>query len=879
MSQLFGRRVLAGLSVAGALVACGPPVGTADLSMRFNPGAIDDQGQQAEVLVQAVNEAGQPGSGSVTISAAAGNLKASAATVTLDSNGEGSAIFTCAAAADPNCKGQVKVTVDWAQTKGTVTATKNIQVGPVLSGTDGGSDAGTPTFNECLAVPNELVILGGTGPWPARTEVTPPASFSSVQGPTYQIYIQAGPWSTVFVAPNRVTLTVGHYYNAALAEDATYDQTGLRVGRLGLGCSTVSGNFEIERLTRFMDGGMSEFAATYAQKCDGADQVTGCIHFTSPLLLPGGSSDGGSTNGVSLALEKPTLVVGTADKLDVTVTVKTPTGAPVVGTSVDFATTLGSFAMASGTLTVSGMTDAAGIAKATLFVAGASTGTAVVTATALNTPVTGSVGFVSVASIVVQPDPSVKSALGTQAGGRETTTPVLFKILDANNQPASGVGVTFAIGPGSPGGATVTPVATSAPTGVVGTTLQSGDSVGPVSVVATVTATIGQSSPITATATIQITGGKPSFRGLTVDCAKKNLAALTKPGTANGVPTRSLITQCSAGLADRFGNVVGLPTPVSWFAERGTITPALSAATGLAISPYDTTSNFLPNDTTPLASPAEPSNGTKNPRDMLISIIAVVAGEEEFSDGNSNGKWDPGEWFLDLPEPFVDENDNQQWDPGEAFIDTQRLNCTTGLVEPPNNKWDPPNGCWDNNTQIWATTHVIWTGSLTQPIQFAQPPPWLVPANTVRQIPFTWADPWFNPIANEGATMTATLIGTRGSAVVSAPGLPGDGLGLSIAYEKVEATESAAGSGIFTLSGICDTSKPNPTNPLTRCLSRYRFTAFGTGNAAQLQLTGGTPQPLLPDGGTPPPTPAIIHITGQNMFFTPASEDDPANFE
>ncbi len=745
MSRSFNRAALVAVLSAGLIWGCsGGDMGVADLAISFNPGSIDNQGQSSTVTFTATDELAKPGTGSVNVTSAAGSL-AAGQSLTLDSDGKATVMFSCPGGADAGCNGFVKISGDWSHKGASVTASKNIVVKAADAGIDGGSDGGS-------------------------------------------------------------------------------------------------------------DGGVKD----------------------AGMLL----ADGGFAFPVALTLQKPSLVVGTGDKTDVTATVTDGlTGAPQAATPVTFGTSLGSFAATAGTSTVMVTTDANGVAKTTLFVAGGSAGTAAVSAQALGTTAGINVPFVSVASIVVQPDPSVKSTLGTQAGGRETTTPVLFKVLDANNQPANGIQVTFTIGSGSPGGASVTPSAASNMLGIVNTTLQSGDVVGAVSVVATVTATVGQPSPITATATIQITGGKPSFRGLVVDCAKKNLGALTKPGSENSVPTRSLTTPCSANLADRFGNVVGLATPVSWFAERGTITPSTSGPNGIAVSPYDTTSNFPPNDTTALTSPAEPTNGTKNPRDMLISIIAVVSGEEEFSDKNSNGKWDPGEWFLDLPEPFVDENDNQQWDPGEAYIDTQRLNCTTGLVEAPNNKWDPPNGCWDNNTQIWATTHVIWSGTLAQPIAFAQPPPWFVPVNTVRLINFTWSDPWFNPMANDGAAMGVTLTGLRGSAVVNAPGLPGDGLGLGIAYEKVEATETAAGSGVFTVNGICDTSKPGPTNPLTRCLARYRFTQFGRGNNAQLQLTGSTPQPLLPDGGVAPPTPATIHITGQNTFFTPASEDNIANFE
>ena len=343
-----------------------------------------------------------------------------------------------------------------------------------------------------------------------------------------------------------------------------------------------------------------------------------------------------------------------------------------------------------------------------------------------------------------------------------------------------------------------------------------------------------------------------------MDCARKNLAALTRPSIP---PTRGVNTECRAQLADRFGHLVGLPTQVGWLAERG----------------YTAGSNSLPNDTVPLTTPSEPVNGMFNPRDTIISIIAVVDGEEEFTDVNANGKWDPGEWFVDLPEPFVDDNDNQKLDIGEQFLDTDRFDCVTGAALPRNSKWDPPNGCWDVNLKIFATTHVAWTGAFARPIEFALPPPWTVAAGTQRTLDFTWSDPYFNQMSIDGPSISTGLIGSFGGAAINAPTLLVDGLGgHTIVYEKVEATESAAGSGVFNVTGPCITSQPGPTNPLTRCLSRYRFSSFGRGNAAQLVLTGQGP---FPDGGVPPATSATIRITGQSLYFPPVAQQFTATFE
>lgn len=88
-----------------------------------------------------------------------------------------------------------------------------------------------------------------------------------------------------------------------------------------------------------------------------------------------------------------------------------------------------------------------------------------------------------------------------------------------------------------------------------------------------------------------------------------------------------------------------------------------------------------------------------NPRDNVVSMIAVTAGEEGYIDANNNGTWDTGEQFDDLTEPFVDANDNGTWDADERFIDVNG-----------NKQWDGKNGQWDANTLIWVQERILWTG-------------------------------------------------------------------------------------------------------------------------------------------------------------------------
>lgn len=152
---------------------------------------------------------------------------------------------------------------------------------------------------------------------------------------------------------------------------------------------------------------------------------------------------------------------------------------------------------------------------------------------------------------------------------------------------------------------------------------------------------------------------------------------------------------------------------------------------------------FVPRPEPRRADPIRPGI-TLNPRDNLVSIIAVTAGEEAFDDNNNNGQWDQGEPFVDLTEPFVDNNDNGTWDPNERFVDTNG-----------DGKWNGKNGTFDASTLIWVQERILWTGW----------PHALDRRDTVRQISpapgtaihiahfssarstFLVADPWYNRIA------------------------------------------------------------------------------------------------------------------------------------
>ncbi len=174
--------------------------------------------------------------------------------------------------------------------------------------------------------------------------------------------------------------------------------------------------------------------------------------------------------------------------------------------------------------------------------------------------------------------------------------------------------------------------------------------------------------------------------------------------------------------------MLGVATQVAFYSEAGsfgppTTTPAFGAkGAGTAIDFLEVTGGTLPWDVKPFGPVAtgefsttyldQCGNLTHNPRDGLVTVIAIAYGEEGFIDVNGNGTYDgpgsaalagtpyavKGEPFIDMGEPYIDANDNGVYDLGETFIDVNG-----------NGKYDGPNGKWDANTVIWAETRILYS--------------------------------------------------------------------------------------------------------------------------------------------------------------------------
>jgi hypothetical protein len=333
---------------------------------------------------------------------------------------------------------------------------------------------------------------------------------------------------------------------------------------------------------------------------------------------------------------------------------------------------------------------------------------------------------------------------------------VRFRLLDAQGLPLAGQTVDFSLQNQVHDGITLSPTSVQSiqGSGYAETQVVVSTRVNSVIVVATAGDKQVTSPPITFAGTV------PSAKQLTFQCGP---ISGTASGGRHAIgaydETRNLIAgvklECTAHTGDRNGDGVS-GALVSFLTEAGTIAPTQTSVTDVVgnatvlyktseplpqevdpgvftwsptnddthtgeylaplwMHPYEWVENpFLQATTAPvnrvptLREPHRPDpirflpDGTRyqnNPRDNLVTMIAVTTGEEAFEDYNNNGKYDPGEPFDDLTEPFVDSNDNGTWDEGELFIDVNG-----------NKVWDGKNGKWDSSTLIWVEERILWTG-------------------------------------------------------------------------------------------------------------------------------------------------------------------------
>jgi hypothetical protein len=122
-------------------------------------------------------------------------------------------------------------------------------------------------------------------------------------------------------------------------------------------------------------------------------------------------------------------------------------------------------------------------------------------------------------------------------------------------------------------------------------------------------------------------------------------------------------TDVTMSLADRQGNPVPDGTAVNFVTEAGVMIPPVCYTGGVkdpVTGVYSAPGNSQCSVTIRSQAP--------RPIDGRVSILAYVAGEEDFVDRNFNNVYDAGDTFTDLGNAFRDDNENLTFDAGEFSV-------------------------------------------------------------------------------------------------------------------------------------------------------------------------------------------------------------------
>lgn len=243
----------------------------------------------------------------------------------------------------------------------------------------------------------------------------------------------------------------------------------------------------------------------------------------------------------------------------------------------------------------------------------------------------GSIQFVSAT-------PTTIALKGMSSSGLTESSTVVFKVLDSVGSPIVGKTVTFALSTSVGGLALSTTSATTIAGGLVQTNVQSGNVHTTVGVIATIT--VGSTTISTQSVSLTVTTG-------IADQDSFSLAAVTLNPEAASID--GVTDEFTARLADRFNNPVPDGTAVAFYTSGGSIQGSCTTVNGACSVNWT----------------------SQNPRttDGVAAILAVAIGEESFADNNSNGVFDAGDTFTDMPEAFLDNDQSGGYTAGDFFVD------------------------------------------------------------------------------------------------------------------------------------------------------------------------------------------------------------------
>lgn len=260
------------------------------------------------------------------------------------------------------------------------------------------------------------------------------------------------------------------------------------------------------------------------------------------------------------------------------------------------------------------------------------------------------------------------SSISLQGGGGQTSSTIVFKVLDASGNPVPNAHVQFSPNT-TVGGITLSPAsATTGKTGEAQTVLQAGTQHTTVRITAQTTGqggtTISTQSP-----GIAISTGLPTEKHFSLSVASH--------AVAGAFDIDGLTDKVTVILSDRYGNPVPDGTSVAFTTNAGQIQPSCVTTNGECHVTW-TSSNPRP-----MGPPSDPLSVLGH-----AEVLAYTTGEESYTDANGDGVIDQGDQFSlypgasgskdqflgvpsqdDIGEVYMDQNENGKYDPGEFFFD------------------------------------------------------------------------------------------------------------------------------------------------------------------------------------------------------------------
>ncbi len=393
------------------------------------------------------------------------------------------------------------------------------------------------------------------------------------------------------------------------------------------------------------------------------------------------------------------------------------------GTNVNFEVNNTALGTVVSSASVSGTS---GIAQATFSAGTTTAGTVTITATSGSISGTTTIDVVSAAAGSIEFDSAEPQVIVIKGSGGEETSIVSFLVKDTNGDPVVGSQTVTMVLSGPNGGEYIGSVegTTTLDVGTVNgyatVVLHSGTVPGTV----TITATVDSTSLSTSSGVIAIGGGIPSEGHFSLATTIRNLEGFAYDG---------ITADISARIADRYGNFNVLEgTSVSFYSECGAIDRAVNLDSEGEGSVVFRTQQPVPEDVLPTTGSADyialeqaiiddysdylgvTITDSNNPRDGLCTIVAVVDGEEEFTDANADGLYDSGESFDDTYDDIhLDMDDDSEaivfggesagfpYDSSfEDLIVDRNLDGT----------FDGMNNVWDSNKRISQTIKILYTG-------------------------------------------------------------------------------------------------------------------------------------------------------------------------